>query len=338
MQDSASFWTDIKRLDEQLAAAPDSLCFARLSEVYLKVGLIDDAIHIARAGVEQHPLFLSGQRALAYACHARGFDEEALTALQFISEVQPEDLESMKLLGRLYVQADDHEAAVQVFRSALAFAPDDTECAMELEALVRTADTDGYGFDLHEEDDEIIEDLEMLDDDEFPEESQPELEIISHVPDSGAQESLVAVHQDPLSTSTIAELYVSQGFIHKALEIYRAILVDNPEHHATNQRIVELEAIESGAVAGESAEAVFDVDDAAASGIDSDSTIAAEVTAPEQPQDFNEAAGNQSDAIGLPESPRELGDAIVQLNGTADNALEQLDRMLDNIGRIKSCR
>jgi len=55
MRDSASFWTDIKNLEEQLAKNPDSLCFARLSEIYLKTGLIDDALHTARLGVTKHP-------------------------------------------------------------------------------------------------------------------------------------------------------------------------------------------------------------------------------------------------------------------------------------------
>ena len=59
-------------------------------------------------------------------------------------------------------------------------------------------------------------------------------------------ETLAAPHHDPLSTGTLAELYVTQGFIHKALEIYRAILVDNPADRATAERVVELEALEAG--------------------------------------------------------------------------------------------
>jgi len=70
MQDSESFWTDIKTLEEQLANSPDSFCFARLADVYLKVGLVDDALHTARRGVAKHPCYLSGQRALSLACHA----------------------------------------------------------------------------------------------------------------------------------------------------------------------------------------------------------------------------------------------------------------------------
>ncbi|MEI7817338.1 MAG: hypothetical protein WCI45_09130, partial [Desulfuromonadales bacterium] len=78
MQDSASFWTDIKAFEDQLASLPDSFCFAKLSDVYLKVGLIDDALHVARRGCMIHPRYLSGLRALSEACHAKGLDNEAI--------------------------------------------------------------------------------------------------------------------------------------------------------------------------------------------------------------------------------------------------------------------
>ena len=70
-KDSSS-WSEIKSLDERLAREPDSFCFARLSEVYLKVGLVADALHTARQGVAKHPGYLAGQRALAMACNANG--------------------------------------------------------------------------------------------------------------------------------------------------------------------------------------------------------------------------------------------------------------------------
>ena len=65
----ASFWSDIKTLDERLQREPDSFCFARLSEIYLKVGLVADALHTARTGVAKHPGYMAGQRALALACN-----------------------------------------------------------------------------------------------------------------------------------------------------------------------------------------------------------------------------------------------------------------------------
>ena len=50
MQQGASFWADIKHLEERLAQDPKSYLFARLADVYLKVNLIDDALHTARQG------------------------------------------------------------------------------------------------------------------------------------------------------------------------------------------------------------------------------------------------------------------------------------------------
>ncbi len=47
--------------------------------------------------------------------------------------------------------------------------------------------------------------------------------------------------KDPLMTSTLAELYVSQGFTDKALEIYRGLLEANPESETVALRLAELE-------------------------------------------------------------------------------------------------
>jgi tetratricopeptide (TPR) repeat protein len=240
MQDSASFWTAIKTLEEQLSKAPDSFCFARLSSVYLKAGLIDDALHVAREGIAKHPDYLAGQRALSTACHAKGLNDEALAALQRIVVAIPEDIPSQKLLGRLLVEAGDQDSALQVFRIALEFAPEDVECRLQLESLERSAEAaecasiseDGdeeNGYDEYDEnDEEIIEDLEILE--EFDEEFS---ETEPLVPDTA---------HDPLLTATLAELYVKQGYINKALEIYRAILNDNPMDQAIKERVAELEA------------------------------------------------------------------------------------------------
>lgn len=55
--------------------------------------------------------------------------------------------------------------------------------------------------------------------------------------------------RDPLKTGTLAELYVSQGFVDKALAIYRDILADEPDNATVATRIAELEPRQSaGAV------------------------------------------------------------------------------------------
>ena len=334
MQESASFWTDIKNLEEQLAKSPDSLCFARLSDVYLKVGLVDDALHVARLGVTKHPRYLSGQRAFSLACHAKGLNDEALSALRMVTEALPEDVPSQKLLGRLLVEAGNQEAASQAFRTALEFAPDDVECRIELESLGRSTGGGDATLDAYDDDEEIIEDLEIIEDDDFLEEQQPAA-VLPFQKVSSVSET--TPHHDPLSTGTLAELYVRQGFVNKALEIYRAILADNPEDRATADRVAELETLEADRL-----EAVPEIDSTYEEEVED-----ADETASSLPFEalFQEAGPEplpQTAEISALDSQNHFSNEVnapaASSKGIADNALSVLDGWLENIRRIKSCR
>lgn len=338
MQESASFWTDIKNLENQLAKSPDSFCFARLSEVYLKVGLVDDALHVARQGVMKHPGYLSGQRALSLACHAKGLNDEAKAALKMVTEAFPEDVPSQKLLGRLYAAAGNQDAARQAYQTALEFAPDDVECRIELGTLKRPSGVTAATFEPGEDDEEIIEDLEILEDLDVLEEYQTESEFQFQeaLPDSA---TAAVPHHDPLSTGTLAELYVKQGFVNKALEIYRAILVDNPADQAIAERVDELEALEAGPSEPDSG--IDDVFEEEAE-YEPASSAPAEIFI----QESGPVALSASYGVPALESRQayadvsgyESGASVVSLEGTADNALSTLGGWLENIRRIKSCR
>ncbi len=338
MQDSSSFWTDIKDLEERLAKFPDSLCFARLSEVYLKVGLVDDALHVARQGVIKHPRYLAGQKALSLACLAKGLNDEALTALMLVTEALPEDISSQKLLGRLFSEAGAQDAARQVFMTVLEFAPDDTESRIELQSLERSTGMAASAHEADEDYDEVIEDLEMLEEPDILEDDQPE-------PEPGFQESPPALNiapvplNDPLSTGTLAELYVKQGFIHKALEIYRAILADNPADRVVAERVVELETLEAGSsepVTENDNAFEVETEDESAFSVQSEAYIQkAEAEALPESGEFPELESRQAwEDISGPESAA----FTVPPQGVAENALVTLDGWLENIRRIKSCR
>lgn len=336
MQDTASFWTDIKNLEERLVRSPDSYCFARLSDVYLKVGLVDDALHVARQGVMKHPRYLSGQRALSLACHAKGLNEEALAALQQVTEALPEDVSSQKLLGRLLAEAGYQDSASQAFRTALEFEPDDVECRIELESLERSAGVTESYLEPDDGDEEVIEDLEILEEVDILEEDQPEAEFPFHEAPSEPG-ALATPHYDPLSTGTLAELYVTQGFIHKALEIYRALLAENPANQAMAARIIELEALEAGP-----SEPVSETE-----GTNSEEGEDEPVVIIPSEFSFQEyEPAPLPEVAPLPEcqktfedvSRHECGTVAVSPQGVADNALATLDGWLENIRRIKSCR
>lgn len=376
MQNSDSFWSDIKNFEGQLAKSPDSLCFAKLAEVYLKVGLIDDALHVARLGTAKHPRYLSGQKALAQACHAKGENAEALAALQLVTEALPEDVASQKMLGRLLAGEGRQEDARQAFKTALEFAPDDAECRIELQALERSLGVTSAD----EDDDEIIEDLEILDDIEIVDEDEEDAEFPASEPDEEPAPVAGLVH-DPLSTGTLAELYVKQGFIHKALEIYRTILADNPDHAATAERVAELELLDTPAEVAPALEYTFEEDAeveaepaavAAAPAFETAPVFEAAPVFEPEPAVFDEPVFEAGSSF-VPEPAAEVADsaesfssefqmeptpepaqefsfsafeavvaesraAQVSAQGVADNALSTLEGWLENIRRIKSCR
>lgn len=325
-QDTASFWSDIKTLDARLTENPESLCFAQLADVYLKVGLIDDAVHLARRGVERHPRYLAGQRSLAMACNAKGLLEECRVALEQVTCSLPEDAVSQKMLARIYLQEGKTVEAEHCFKTVLEFSPDDTESLIQIAALqpvstieqpqpevqFLSAAEDEEIEELEETDILEIDDLDIIED---VEENHPLDYGMALSADSEIRANTPPEHVDPLSTATLAELYVKQGFIEKALVIYRAVLADNPDNREVSARVFELEHQSEP-----------------------------EPENYEQPNSITEENSSLlQETISVPpesDAPSDIfaADTIVPSSGCADNAVSTLNTWLKNIRRIKSCR
>lgn len=250
MQQDTSSRSEIEKYEAQLTRDPESYVFARLSQAYLEAGLIDNAFNTAWQGVNRHPRYIAGQRALARACHAKGMDEQCRQALETVTAALPEELDSQKMLVRLLVSNGQASQAILVLRTILDFYPDEEQCRAELAALeVGIAGSSPYGdtmdaefgaFEEEYEDEEIIEDIEILDMDDS--------DILDdHLENYENPASPANIHYDPLSTATLAELYVQQGFYDKALTIYRAM---STRDERIKSRIEELEAREAAALSG----------------------------------------------------------------------------------------
>jgi tetratricopeptide (TPR) repeat protein len=347
----ASFWSEIKALDERLKREPDSFCFARLSEIYLKVGLVTDAIHTARTGVAIHPGYLAGQRVLAMACNASGLHDESRVLLEQVTAAMPEDVDAQKTLAGLYVSAGDHVSAIRTYRTVLDFRPDDRASASELEALQQGGVTSSSAYSSQ---DQIIAVPEVIDEGDAEDEiielsesdifEEPSDEDISPVTPAIVAGTAVDQH-DPLSTLTLAELYEQQGFLPKAVAIYRTILADDPTNAKLLAKIAQLEGDESDL------ESV--PEDALDDGIDEGLEFS-------EPEAFEEVSTTFSSQLSEPvstsitdisepeffaveasiiESKSLESKAFAPLaNKAADNVLDTLDGWLENIRRIKACR
>jgi tetratricopeptide (TPR) repeat protein len=290
VEEALSFWTDIQRYEDMLAADPQSLSFAPLSELYRKLGLLDDALSVAQKGCALHPEYAAGLFALAAACHAKGLKVEARSALERVVQIAPDHAAAQKLLGQLYVEAGDNEKAQRALGQVLQQNPEDAEVALLLRSIATAPAPATEAVTSDEEyleEAEVIEDLtelfdepesgaaEILEASEVPEVSKvpevPEVlevlevlndwsieevdefddldevdearEVMAPAAPAAREEDFQHPSRDPLTTATLAELYVSQGFLDKAIAIYQELLAADPGNHSYLFRRNELLAV-----------------------------------------------------------------------------------------------
>ena len=157
---------------------------------------------------------------------------------------------------------EEPEEAVEEAEAALemdALAPDEPEAAVDLESLApdETVDEPEDVMDLgalapdepeEEAAPEVAVDLAEL----APEpEAEPPLEMDALAPDEPEAavdlESLAPdgppALEESVPTRTMAELYVEQGFLDRALDVYRHLLPESPSDRGLEDRIRELETL-----------------------------------------------------------------------------------------------
>ncbi len=266
--DVTPFWADIKKFEEALVNDPASYCFVPLAELYRKMGLLDDAIHVAKKGCDVHPDYVGGFMALGRAYFDKGMRDESRVALEKVVGSTPNNLLARRILSQIYAETGETAAAEECLRFILLHNPEDQESQLLLKSLKTSAAsdyneaseasfrpeypaTDTEAFEFFPEDSDIIEDaelLEELDDEEpaekFSAEEPPAREEFIFTPPretpSAAGAAFFAKENDPLRTATMAELYASQGFLKRALTIYRELLENDPDNAEWNNRLYEL--------------------------------------------------------------------------------------------------
>jgi len=256
-QDTLSFWADIGKYEETLAKDPKSFCFAPLADLYRKLGLLDEAITVASKGCDRHPGYIGGFMALGRAYYEKGLKEESRAALEKVIEATPENHLAQKLLSQLYFETGDKVSAKQSLQMLLSLNPDDKESRDLLSSLQsghsssvdvsRGSPADNsFSFDTDVVQGTVLECELALDEVEIIEELTEE--IIDHQEKNAADEVELSTgmeesgtdRKDPLKTATLAELYVSQGFLSSALSIYRELLKSEPGNKHYERRLLQI--------------------------------------------------------------------------------------------------
>ena len=189
---------------------PSSTAFVPLAEAYRQVGLLDDALEVARLGTQRLPHFSPGFSTVGRILGQMGRIDEAMSAYATALGMDRESQAALVGLARLHLIRGERDEARTILQQAAGFHPDDEKIADMLIAL-----------DLPRPWQQITQ--ASLSREAVPQEEPPPVEP-----------------GEPILTATLAEIYVKQGLLDKAVKVYKDILRQNPGNSAARERLLQL--------------------------------------------------------------------------------------------------
>ena len=108
---------------------PTSRVFAPLAEAYRKVGMIDEAIEIAREGLRVHPSFVGGRVSLARALFEKKLYADVCAELQSIIHEVPDNVVAQRLFADSCMMLGRVAEALSGYKMLLYLTPTDAEIA-----------------------------------------------------------------------------------------------------------------------------------------------------------------------------------------------------------------
>lgn len=122
-------------LRRKLEKDPGSRLFAQLAEELRKEGKHDEAISVARKGLEKNPNYPSARLTLARALLDSGRPGEALPELETIARASPDNIMASRLLGDALAELGNLDQALQQFEKTLRISPGDKTVIERMSAL-----------------------------------------------------------------------------------------------------------------------------------------------------------------------------------------------------------
>jgi len=190
---------------------PSSTVFVPLAEAYRQIGLLDDALEAARIGTKMLPHFSPGFSTMGRILGQMGRLDEAMGAYAKALSIDRQSQAALVGLARLHLIRGERDQARKILKQAKGFHPLDEKIADMLIAL-----------DLPRPWSEIKQATLK---------QEPPLQKQTFSAESG----------EPILTATLAEVYLKQGLLDKAIKVYADILRLNPDNAAARARITQLE-------------------------------------------------------------------------------------------------
>ncbi len=207
---------------EILNKDPHSTVFVPLAEAFRQMGMLDDALEVARKGVAALPTFCPGYTELGRIQVQRGALKEAEEAYAAAVEIDNENLPALKGLARVCGAQGQRAKARKILERARDLQPDDQTVLKMLSALGPPPAPE-------------------------PPPAAPKAAAMGQpAPGQAPREEGDGSGTggddfgEPIATATIAEIYVRQGLLDKALRIYRDLLRVNPGDRVLVERFHQL--------------------------------------------------------------------------------------------------
>jgi tetratricopeptide (TPR) repeat protein len=92
----------IEELRRRVEADPASIAFAQLAEECRRMGQLEEAVRVCRAGLEQHPAYLSAHVTLGRALMELGQFDEARAAFERVLLSAPDNLVALRSMADIH--------------------------------------------------------------------------------------------------------------------------------------------------------------------------------------------------------------------------------------------
>jgi len=201
----------LPRLDDLKARwdrEPLSRAFVPLAEEYRRLGRFPEAEKACREGLQRHPSYHSARVLLGRTLLELDRLDEAAEEFRRVLESEPQNLLAGRLLAGIYRSQGRWGDALETFRRLQLFYPDSAEVRTQVYQLERGPESGGG----------------------------PETGAPVEIPDPG----------DALATNTLAEIYLRQGLIDRAVAVYENMLRADPDNHVVRRRIAEIQGADPG--------------------------------------------------------------------------------------------
>lgn len=125
----------IDELRKRLEKEPGSRLFAQLAEELRKAGATEEAIQVAREGLQKHSAYHSARMTLARALMDTGDLASARPEFEAVLKGAPDNILASRLLGECLEGLGDLGGARARFKTTLAMAPGDKQVQAHLDAV-----------------------------------------------------------------------------------------------------------------------------------------------------------------------------------------------------------